>query len=149
MESRVLLELKALREGAWKMGEFTAFFPKTNHAGHTGVAGLVEGHALKAHPDLQAMLINVQQYKPSWAGWRSRLLRLKNWTSPAATPENRNSWTTWWTWTTCTAPSLPWARWVCHQRHALFWARRCMCNLTADPKKGTPRAGLLSWMHGW
>ena len=25
MESRVLLELKALREGAWKMGEFTAF----------------------------------------------------------------------------------------------------------------------------
>ena len=44
MESRVLLELKALHEGAWKMGEFTGIFPKTYYAGHTGVAGLVEGH---------------------------------------------------------------------------------------------------------
>lgn len=27
-ESRVVLELKALREGAWKLSEFTAFVPR-------------------------------------------------------------------------------------------------------------------------
>ena len=45
MESRILLELKALHEGAWKMGKFMAFSPKPYYAGHTGVAGLLEGNA--------------------------------------------------------------------------------------------------------
>ena len=44
MESCVLLELKALHEGTWKMGKFTAFSQTTYYAGHTGVVGLVEGH---------------------------------------------------------------------------------------------------------
>ena len=45
MESCILLQLKALREGAWIMGKFTAFFPKPYYAGHTRVVGLVEGFA--------------------------------------------------------------------------------------------------------
>ena len=43
MKSRVLLELKALREGALENGRIHGVFPKTYYAGHTGVAGLVEG----------------------------------------------------------------------------------------------------------
>ena len=45
LESCVLLELKALHEGAWKMGKFMAFFPVTYYASHTGAVHLVEGCA--------------------------------------------------------------------------------------------------------
>ena len=66
MESRVLLELKALREGAWKMGEFTAFSRKLTMQVTPELRALLKV-APKAHPELQAMLIDVQQYKPTWA----------------------------------------------------------------------------------
>ena len=66
MESRVLLELKALREGAWKMGEFMAFSQKLIMQVTPELRALLKV-APKAHPELQAMLIDVQQYKPTWA----------------------------------------------------------------------------------
>ena len=65
LESHVLLELKALGEGTWKMGEFAAF------SQNLFMQVMLELHALlkfapKPHPELQAMLIDVQQYKPTW-----------------------------------------------------------------------------------
>ena len=66
MESRVLLELKALREGAWKMGEFMAFSQKLTMQVTPELQALLKV-APKAHPELQAMLIDIQQYKPTWA----------------------------------------------------------------------------------
>ena len=66
MESRVLLELKALHEGAWKMGEFTALSQKLVMQVTPELWALLK-IAPKAHPELQAMLIDVQQYKPTWA----------------------------------------------------------------------------------
>ena len=59
------LELKALHEGAWKMGEFTEFFQ------HLVMQVTPELHALlkvmpKAHLELQVMLIDFQQYKSKW-----------------------------------------------------------------------------------
>ena len=66
MESRVLLELKALHEGAWKMGEFMAFSQNLIMQVTPESRALLKV-APKAHPELQAMLINVQQYKPTWA----------------------------------------------------------------------------------
>ena len=58
MESRVLLELKALREGTWKMGEFTAFSQKLTMQVTPELRALLKV-VLKAHLELQAMLINV------------------------------------------------------------------------------------------
>ena len=66
MESRVLLELKALHEGAWKMGKFTAFSQNLIMQVTPKLQALLKV-APKAHPELQAMLIDVQQYKPTWA----------------------------------------------------------------------------------
>ena len=65
LKSHVLLELKALQEGTWKMGEFMAF------SQHLVMQVMLELHSLlkvmpKAHPKLQTMLIDVQQYKPTW-----------------------------------------------------------------------------------
>ena len=65
IESCILLELKALQEGAWKMGKFTAFSQQLV------MQVTLELHALlkvvpKAHPELQAMLIDIQQYRPMW-----------------------------------------------------------------------------------
>ena len=59
LESHVLLELKALHEGAWKIGGFIAF------SQNLIIQVTLELHALlkvmlKAHPKLQAMLIDVQ-----------------------------------------------------------------------------------------
>ena len=48
-----------------KWANFMVFYLKTYYAGHTGVVGLTEGRMLKAHPELQAMLIDVLQYKPT------------------------------------------------------------------------------------
>ena len=45
LESHILLELKAPCEGAWKMGEFMAFFPAIGYEGHTRAVCLVEGSA--------------------------------------------------------------------------------------------------------
>ena len=66
MESCVLLELKALREGTWKMVKFTAFSQNLTMQVTPELRALLEV-APKAHPELQAMLIDVQQYKPTWA----------------------------------------------------------------------------------
>ena len=61
LDSRVLLELKALHKGAHKLLEFTAF------AKHLTMWVSKELHALlkvahKAHPELQALLIDLMQY---------------------------------------------------------------------------------------
>ena len=66
MESHVLLELKALHEGTWKMGEFTVFSQKLIMQVTPELRALLKV-VPKAHPELQAMLINAQQYKPIWA----------------------------------------------------------------------------------
>ena len=66
MESHVLLELKALQEGAWKMGEFMAFSQQLTMQVTPELRALLKV-VPKAHPELQAMLIDVQQYKPTWA----------------------------------------------------------------------------------
>ena len=66
MESHVLLELKALHEGTWKMGEFTVFSQYLTMQVTLELRALLKV-ALKAHPELQAMLIDIQQYKPTWA----------------------------------------------------------------------------------
>ena len=66
MESRILLELKALHEGAWKMGKFTVFSQQLTIQVTPELRALLKV-TLKAHKELQAMLINVQQYKPTWA----------------------------------------------------------------------------------
>ena len=60
-DSRVLLELKVLREGACKLLEFTAF------AKHLIMRVSKELYALlkvahKAQPELQALLIDLMQY---------------------------------------------------------------------------------------
>ena len=65
LDSCILLKLKALHEGAWKMGELMTF------SQHLVIMVTPELHALgkvvpKAHSDLQAMLIDIQQYKPTW-----------------------------------------------------------------------------------
>ena len=66
MESRILLELKALHEGAWKMGEFMAFSQQLTIQVTPELWALLKV-VLKAHLELQAILINLQQYKPMWA----------------------------------------------------------------------------------
>ena len=63
MESRVLLELKALHEGAWKMGEFMAFSYQLTMQVTLELRALLKV-TLKVHLELQAMLINVHQNKP-------------------------------------------------------------------------------------
>ena len=65
LESCVLLELKALCESTYKTGKFTAF----SH--HLVVQVVLELLTLlkfvpKAHLEVQAMLIDIQQYKPTW-----------------------------------------------------------------------------------
>ena len=66
MESCILLELKALHEGTWKMGEFMAFSQQLTMQVTPELWALLKV-APKAHPELQAMLIDIQQYKPTWA----------------------------------------------------------------------------------
>ena len=64
MESRILLKLKALHKGARKMGEFMAFSQNLIMQVTPELRALLKV-APKAHPELQAMLIDVQQYKPT------------------------------------------------------------------------------------
>ena len=63
LESCILPELKAVHEGTWKMGEFTVF------SWHLVMQVILELRTLlkvvlKAYPELQDVLIDVQQYKP-------------------------------------------------------------------------------------
>ena len=64
-ESRVMLELKALREGSWKLSEFTAFHSKLSMVVSPELRALLK-ISNKAHPQLQAMLIDLLLYKPKW-----------------------------------------------------------------------------------
>ena len=65
IESCILLDLKALHEGTWKMGEFTAIPQKLTIQVTQELRPLLKV-TLKVHLQLQAMLINIQQYKPTW-----------------------------------------------------------------------------------
>lgn len=71
-ESRVLLELKALREGAWKLSEFTAYASRLVMRVSPALKALL-GVANKAHPELQAMLIDLMQYKPKFVVGEDRV----------------------------------------------------------------------------
>ena len=60
----------------------------------------------KAHAELQAMLINVQQYKPTWAiGGTSTMPEELDF--PSSTRKSEMSRTTRLTWTICTVLILP------------------------------------------
>ena len=63
--SHILLELKALREGACKMGESTAFSQHLVMQIMPELCGLLKV-VPKVHPEIQAMLIDIQQYMPMW-----------------------------------------------------------------------------------
>ena len=60
-DSRVLLELKALREGAHKLSEFTAFAANLTMRVSKELRALLK-IAQKAHPELQALLIDLMHY---------------------------------------------------------------------------------------
>ena len=51
LESRVTLELKALREGSWKLSEFTAFAPRLVMKVSPELKALLKV-SNKAHPEL-------------------------------------------------------------------------------------------------
>ena len=59
LESHVLLELKALHEGTWKMGEFMLFSQQLVMQVTPELCALLKV-VPKAHPELQVMLIDVQ-----------------------------------------------------------------------------------------
>ena len=65
LESCILLELKALHKGAWKMGKFMAFSQNLVIQVTLELCSLLKV-VPKAHPELQIMLIDVQQYEPTW-----------------------------------------------------------------------------------
>ena len=60
LESHILLELKALREGT-KIGEFMVFSQQLVMQVMLELCTLLKVTP-KAHPELQAMLIDIQQY---------------------------------------------------------------------------------------
>ena len=64
-ESRIVLELKALREGAWKLSEFTSFARNLTMKISPELKALLK-IANKANPTLQAMLIDLTAYKPTF-----------------------------------------------------------------------------------
>ena len=66
MESHVLFELKALREGTWKISKFMVFSQQLTIQVTPELQALLKV-VLKAHPELQEMLIDIQLYKPIWA----------------------------------------------------------------------------------
>ena len=62
LESHILLELKAPCKGAWKMGEFMVFSQQLVMQVTPELCALLKV-APQAHLKLQAMLIDIQQYK--------------------------------------------------------------------------------------
>ena len=64
LESYVLMKLKALHEGAWKKGNFIAFSQYLVRQVMLELCAFLKV-ALKAYSEFQAMLIDVQKYKPS------------------------------------------------------------------------------------
>ena len=61
LDSRILLELKALHEGAYKLSEFTAFAKHLTMRVSKELCALLKV-AHKAHPELQAFIIDLMQY---------------------------------------------------------------------------------------
>ena len=99
MESHVLLELKALHEGAWKMGEFMAFSQQLGYAGHTRAVGLVEGRA-EGTSGAPVQCLSMSSSTSLHGPLEVHLCTcLKSWTSQAAPrASGRMSRTTWLTW---------------------------------------------------
>ena len=61
----MLLELKVLREVAWKLAEFTAYHKNLTFVVSKDLRALLKiGH--RAHPTLHAYLIDLQMYQPAW-----------------------------------------------------------------------------------
>ena len=60
-----MLELKALREGAWKLQEYTAFHDKLTFVVSPDLRALLK-IAHRTHPTLHAFLIDLQMYRPTW-----------------------------------------------------------------------------------
>lgn len=60
-----MLELKALREGCWKLSEYTAYSTNLVLRVSPELKALLK-IAAKAHPELHAMLIDLQQYRPKF-----------------------------------------------------------------------------------
>ncbi len=56
-ESKVLLELKAAREGCWKLSDFTAYAKRFLLRVSAELKALLKV-ASKVHPSLQAMLVD-------------------------------------------------------------------------------------------
>lgn len=61
----MLLELKALREGCWKLSEFTAYSGRLVLRVSAALKALL-AVSNKAHPELQAMLIDLMLYRPKF-----------------------------------------------------------------------------------
>ena len=57
-ESRVILELKALREGAWKLAEYTVYHKNLVFVVSKDLRALLK-IAHKAHPEIHAYLIDL------------------------------------------------------------------------------------------
>ena len=64
-DSRVMLELKALREGAWKLSEYTAYSKRLTMKISPYLKALLKV-ANKAHPATHAMLIDLMTYRPKF-----------------------------------------------------------------------------------
>ena len=64
-DSRVLLELKALRQGFWKLNKFTAFTANLTMRVSPELRALLK-IANKAHPEIHAYLIDLRRYKPKF-----------------------------------------------------------------------------------
>ena len=64
-DSQTLLEAKALREGSWKLSEYTAFARNLSMVVSKPLRALLKV-APKAHPSLQAMLIDLLHYRPKF-----------------------------------------------------------------------------------
>lgn len=58
-----MLELKALREGAWKLSDFTAYARNLTMKITPHLKALLKV-ANKAHPSIHALLIDLMTYKP-------------------------------------------------------------------------------------
>ena len=64
-DSRVLLKLKALREGCWKLNEYVSYSTPLTMKISPNLKSLLK-IANRAHPELHAYLIDLRLYKPKY-----------------------------------------------------------------------------------
>ena len=64
-ESHIILELKVLREGAWKLAEYTAYHKNLAFVVSRDLRALLK-ITHKAHPEIHTYLINLQMYQTTW-----------------------------------------------------------------------------------